>query len=76
MKKNLATKSVKAKIEMSDHFCSCCGSGWYWGALLLLVGLFFLAKELGWVSLNVSIWPVVLIIFGLWLLLKDHRKTY
>ena len=69
-------KNMKAKIEMSDHFCSCFGGGWYWGALLLLVGLFFLAKELGWVSLNISIWPVVLIIFGLWLLLKGHRKTY
>lgn len=75
MKKNISTKNVTAKTEVGDHFCSCCGGGWYWGALLLLVGLLFLAKGFGWVTLNVSILPVLLIILGFWLLLKGHRKT-
>jgi hypothetical protein len=37
------------------------------------LGLWFLAKDLGFISLNVSMWPVILIIIGLWMLLKRNR---
>jgi len=60
---------MKRKSGEESYWYSCCG-GNFCGWILLIIGLWFLAKELGWVSLGVSIWPIILIIFGIWLLVK------
>ncbi len=43
--------------------------------LLIIIGVVFLLKNLGIISGNVwgIIWPLVLIAFGLYLILKTHR---
>jgi hypothetical protein len=46
----------------------------FWGFVLLLIGVWFLARDMGWISSRVSFWTVVLIILGLWMLLKRRRK--
>lgn len=50
-----------------------CRGGLFWGLLLLATGLWFLASDLGYISSNISIWPIVLIFLGIWLLLKRNQ---
>ncbi|MBI5389111.1 hypothetical protein HZB01_01895 [Candidatus Woesearchaeota archaeon] len=38
---------------------------------LILIGLFWLARNQGWIPQTISIWPVILIVFGLWLFWKQ-----
>jgi len=53
----------------------CFGEGGiFWGLLFLSLGTWFLAKELGFVALNISIWPIILILLGVWLIFK--RKNW
>jgi len=40
------------------------------GVLLLVVGGFFLARDLGWVSSDISFWPVVLVALGLYFIAR------
>ncbi len=43
---------------------------WFWGLVLILVGGYYLLKNLGlleWIQGDV-IWPVLLIFLGLWLI--------
>ncbi|MBI2667333.1 hypothetical protein HYX17_01020 [Candidatus Woesearchaeota archaeon] len=40
----------------------------FWGWFFLLLGLFFLARNFGWIP-NISIWPVLLIILGIYMLI-------
>jgi|TARA_Y100000034_G_scaffold126531_1_gene177900 hypothetical protein len=66
---------MKKLKHSHENWCWCGGAsgGLFWGLLVLALGLWFLAKDLGWVSLNVSIWPVILIILGVWMLLKRNK---
>ena len=45
----------------------------YFGILLIVVGFFLLAKEMGWISLRFPIWPILLIILGFYLLLPKKN---
>lgn len=67
MKKRFGNKHMWGNKHMEQY---CQGHGLFWGLLILALGLWFLAKELGWISLNISIWPVILIILGIWLITK------
>jgi len=74
MKKSFRTKNMKTKVDIENHYCACCGGGGYFLAVLLLViGFWFLARDLGWISLGISIWPIILIALGIWLLFKRNR---
>jgi hypothetical protein len=44
------------------------------GLFLILLGLFFLARELGIIPKNLPWWPIVLIFAGLFLLFKGILK--
>ena len=52
----------------------------YWhklsGILLAVVGLFWLAKNVGWIPVaaggSVTIWPVLTIMLGLWFAFSKH----
>ena len=79
MEKSSKAKNLRTKIEISGHghTCGCCGgNGYFWGVLLLIIGAWFLIKELGWIAPTFSIWPLILIIFGLWLLVKHNRHQH
>ena len=56
--------------------CGECGKGGGYGfaILLLAIGGFFLARDLGWIDLNVSLWPIVLIVFGAYLIIVKSTK--
>jgi hypothetical protein len=48
---------------------------YFWPAVLILLGIYFLLRNLGlidWLNGNV-VWPVILIILGLWLILRRAR---
>lgn len=63
------------KSHTCNSWCCCCGSNGYgWGILLLVVGLFFLAKDFGWLSVDVSFWTVVLIVFGLFFIFARKKR--
>ena len=63
----------KAKTEANAWYWCCCRGGLFWGILFLVLGLWFLAKDLGYISFSVSIWPVILIILGVLMLLKKNK---
>ena len=46
----------------------------FWGAVLLLVGFFWLGSNLHWFRIHIPLWPVILIVIGLYLLL-DQRNN-
>ena len=47
------------------------------GILLAVFGFFWLAKKVGWIPVaaggSVIFWPVLTIMFGLWIALSKHR---
>jgi len=46
------------------------GSGHIWGGLMVLFGAVLVANEVGFLHVRIgSLWPVVLIVFGIWMLL-------
>lgn len=77
MEKNPRAKNLRTKIEISghDHYC-CGGNSYFWGIFLLIIGAWFLAKELGWIASSFSLWPLILIVFGIWLLVKHNRYQH
>ena len=48
------------------------------GLILLITGVVFLLKNLGYISGAAwsIIWPVILIIFGLWILLRKREEGF
>jgi len=63
------------KKEKEVHgWCCCPGTNrLFWGIFFLVIGGWFIAKDLGYVGLNISLWPVLLVIWGLWLILKGNK---
>lgn len=45
------------------------------GALMLItLGGFWLAQDMGWISTNISWWPVLLIVIGLGVLINNYAS--
>ena len=65
-----------AKKENKNYPWCCCyvSSRLFWALLILFIGLWLFAKDIGLISVRISIWPIILIIFGVWLLVK-RKKT-
>ena len=54
------------------------GGGWFWGAALLVVGVYLLLQNLGlltWLRGDV-LWPSLLILLGLYLLIRRGRGRW
>jgi hypothetical protein len=51
------------------------GGSWFWGAALLVIGAYYLLKNLGFISwINSDVlWPLLLILLGVGLLLRRGR---
>lgn len=63
----------RGKKENNDHGWCCCGNRLFWGILLLVLGLWYLARDLGLISTRISLWAVFLVILGIWLLVKRNK---
>jgi hypothetical protein len=51
------------------------GGGWFWGGGLVVIGAYYLLQNLGllsWLRGDV-LWPVVLILLGVYLLVRRNR---
>src|SRR5207247_2478307 len=66
---NRATAFTRQPRELFTHRL-------FWPAVLILSGLYFLARNLGWLEwLRADIfWPLVLIAVGAWLILRRGRR--
>ena len=54
------------------------GGGWFWGVALLVIGAYYLLRNLGlinWISGDV-LWPLLLILLGVWLLVRRGRAWW
>ena len=62
----------KSKTSVWEYCCSpgCCG----WA--LLIIGLIWLAKELGWIKASFSMWPVILIVVGIYIIANRSKKRF
>ena len=52
------------------------GGGWFWGAALLVIGAYYLFRNLGllgWLPGDV-LWPGLLILLGIYLLVRRNRS--
>jgi len=59
--------------DNNSSFCGkwCCrGGGFGWGTFFILIGLFLLAREMGWIAIQVSFWPVFLIALGVYFIIR------
>jgi len=66
-----------AKDTKGQHVCRgwCCGchskgGAIGWGVFFIVIGGYFVAEELGYISTELSIWTVLLVAFGLYLVVK------
>ncbi|OGY82351.1 MAG: hypothetical protein A3F54_02260 [Candidatus Kerfeldbacteria bacterium RIFCSPHIGHO2_12_FULL_48_17] len=68
-----------AKSEKSSHNGEGCwhmGSGsMFWGFLLLVVGGYFFARESGIITIDFPFWSFIVMVFGLWLILKSMMRS-
>ncbi|MAG28528.1 hypothetical protein CL632_00045 [bacterium] len=58
---------------MSKHLnCHCSSNGW--GVVLILIGLYYLSLNQGWIESGLPFWPVVAIIFGAYMLFRGLTR--
>ena len=62
------------KAKSSGNVCWCCGDSHGRGALvfglfLLVLGLLYISQDLGIISTGISIWPLILVFLGVWLII-------
>lgn len=57
--------------ESKVYTRSCCCSGSTFALLILLIGLYWLAKDMGWIQPQVSVWAIIFIIVGAYWFLKS-----
>lgn len=63
----------KTKVTSDKHFWNCCdGKGFAW--LLIIIGAFWLAKDMGFIPGSFSFWPIAFLAWGIYLLVKDRRS--
>ena len=64
---------MKKQKENNSVWWCCCKGGLFWGILFLVLGLWFLAKNLDYIPFDFSIWPIILIILGIWMIIKRNN---
>lgn len=58
------------------YYHSSCCRGSSIALLILLIGLYWLAKDMGWIQPQVSIWAIIFIVVGLYWFLKSLLRRY
>jgi len=54
---------------------NCCGgSGVHFGLIIILIGLYMFATDMGWIQTNISFWTILLLVLGLSLFLGGLKK--
>ena len=61
---------MKEKQKDSVHSFCCNSSGKGFAVFLILLGAFFIARDLDWIPTDVSIWPILLLGLGLYYLMR------
>ena len=59
---------VQAKVVHERMYNPVAGLGF--PLIVLVIGLFWLGKDMGWIKTNISFWAVLLIVLGVYWLLK------
>ncbi len=62
--------------ESKVYYHGCCTGGSSLALLIFLIGLYWLAKDMGWVKPQVSIWAIIFIIAGLYWFVKSLFRRY
>lgn len=67
----------KPEPKRSLWWSNCCGCDERstWGIALLALGSYFLARDLGWIPSDISVWTVLLIAAGFLVFLKGDDKS-
>ena len=55
--------------------CCGCDNNSVWGISLLGLGAYFLARDLGWIPSDISVWTVLLIAGGFMMFLKNEDEV-
>jgi len=65
-----------AKADKHSSLCPCpdCGSS-YFGWIVLLLGLYFLAEHYGYIQIGLPFWPTLLVVAGLWIVLGNKKRV-
>jgi len=62
-----------AKENEHGHCCCCGGKGHFWGLALLIAGVLFLARDLGYIA-GISFWTILLLVLGVFMVLSGKCK--
>lgn len=62
--------------ESKVYYHSCCTGGSTTALLILMIGLYWLAKDMGWIRPNISMWAIIFIIVGLYWFIKSMFRRY
>lgn len=71
--KRMGKKFGESKVYYHSS-CFSCGSTF--ALLILLIGLYWLAKDMGWIQPQISIWALIFIIVGGYWFLKSLLRRY
>jgi len=61
-------KHINPRTQWRTHHYSGYGIGF--ALIVLVIGLYWLSKDMGWIQTDVSIWPILLIVLGTYWILK------
>lgn len=70
-------KSTTKKGAGWWSWCGCCDSGGgtvLWGLLVIVIGGYYLARDMGWIPRDVALWPIVLITIGVGMFIGNIRR--
>ncbi len=65
-------EKMECKFRSNEYKCNC--RGYFFPLLLLLIGLFWLSKEMGWLDTEIPFWPVVLILIAVYWIINRIIK--
>jgi len=64
---------AKEKAEENHGHCCCCGGKrYFWGVFFLIVGLIFMAQDLGYI-VGVGFFTVLFLLLGIFLLIIPKK---
>lgn len=69
-------KKERRTKESKIHSFRCYSGGSSFALFILLIGMYWLARDMGWIQPQVSNWAIIFIILGLYWFIKSlFRKT-